>query len=31
VLGYLQDAPKSEQDAIAAMIYATVGPSAWVC
>jgi peptidoglycan hydrolase-like protein with peptidoglycan-binding domain len=29
--GLPQDAPKSEQDAIAAKIYATVGPSAWVC
>ena len=29
--GLPQDAPKSEQDAIAAKIYSTVGPSAWVC
>lgn len=29
--GLPQDAPKSEQDAIAAKIYSTVGSSAWVC
>jgi peptidoglycan hydrolase-like protein with peptidoglycan-binding domain len=29
--GLPQDAPKSEQDAIAAKIYANQGPSAWTC
>jgi hypothetical protein len=29
--GLPQDAPKSEQDAIAAKIYSSAGPSAWVC